>query len=147
MLATAYVGDLESYFPYFGEDEINADLLRSYAGRFTRRALRAAPFIKHQGFSEENEWRIVQFSDPDPEKGNVNYREGFYSLVPYTAWQLEPGQFFAALGLINVKPSEHARLCSDGLKEFIRSEARRHMIGETPPLVTEVSEIPFRPGF
>ncbi len=146
-LASAYVEDLESYFPYFAEGGINADLLTGYASRFARRALQTAPLVKHSGFSEENEWRIVEFSDSPNAKTTISYREGVYSLVPYSSWKFEPREFFAALGLVNLKPSQHTQLCSDGLKEFIRSEAQRHGIPETPPLVTEVSEIPFRPGF
>jgi hypothetical protein len=78
---------------------------------------------------------------------NSLFRDGAFSLIPYTILKFEPATFFGALGIINVKPSEHATLCSEGLRDFIRSEASRHGLRETKSLLTEISAIPFRPGF
>lgn len=146
-LFSAYVDDLSSYFPYFAKGEINADLLEALAIRFAKRVLKYAPFIKHEGFSEEEEWRIVQFVPANKGKVEVFFRDTAYSLVPHIALNFPPATFFAALGVINVKPSEHAAVCSEGLRNFVRAEAKKKGLGETKSLLTEVSAIPFRPGF
>lgn len=146
-LADVYARDVENYFPAFEAGEINEGLLLGYASRFATQAIEAAPFIKHTGFSEEKEWRIVRRAKNLKDTPREQYRAGTYSLIPYIALAFPPQDFFASLGLVNVKPSAHADTAIEALKKFIQSQAVSHGIFETPPLSAEISGIPYRPGF
>jgi hypothetical protein len=146
-LAVTYISELTSYFPFFEEGGINSDIMENFASRYARKILEAAPFIKHHGFSEEREWRIVQLSPHGKQGPEVHYRDGEFSLIPYVIWKFSPVKFFESIGVINIKTSEYAELASEALKEFVRSEGRKHGLDEAPISEAEISEIPYRPGF
>lgn len=97
----------------------------------------AAPFLKHEGFSEEREWRLVSrpVSHTD---SRFKHRVGTSHLIPYLELSIsqEAGEP-ANITQVIVGPTPHPRLARDAVFTLLASL-------EYKECAVEPSELPFR---
>ncbi|MCO5098119.1 MAG: DUF2971 domain-containing protein [Burkholderiaceae bacterium] len=118
------------------------------------RALMVAPFIKHSGFCEEKEWRlvIVEGLDRSPQPGResvmpVKLRPGAGSIIPFVEIELFRGldsrQDFADERALKVwvGPSANADASADAVRRLLEATGRQSY-GHS--VAVEKSRIPYR---
>jgi hypothetical protein len=97
--------------------------------------LRWAAAIKHRGFDEEREWRLVAGGT----RADSLVREGRSFLVPYIEFDLveEGKEGIDCIESVTVGPTSHPKLSEQSVKDLLD----RHGVGNC---ATTRSEIPFR---
>jgi hypothetical protein len=108
-----------------------------FYGRLMVKALAVLMALKHEGFREEQEWRLVGYSTELP----LKFRQGRFGVVPYCAIPLcKPGE---KLGLANVLIGPNA--APDSAKAAVRELVRHHTRPYPSPQPEIIaSEIPYR---
>jgi DUF2971 family protein len=102
---------------------------------FTFLILKWAPAIKHKGFEEEAEWRIVASGG----RNDCLLREGGSFLIPYVEFDLagEGKKGIDCIESVILGPTPHPELSEQSVKDLLE----RHNVRNC---VTSRSEIPFR---
>ena len=94
-----------------------------------------APLLKHPGFEEEKEWRLVS-SVPFSTEYQIRYRPTDSILIPYFAYQLCESNEALPIDSIVVGPTRATELSIRSLKGFLKSQNIDAAVLE--------SEVPFR---
>jgi Protein of unknown function (DUF2971) len=109
---------------------------RWHSPQFGDALLFAAPFLKHEAFAEEKEWRLVSkpigFKHP-----NVYYRTGRSHLIPYFKLSIRNKANKIPLRSITLGPTPHPRLASAAVESFLIST-------DMQTFTIRWSSIPFR---
>ncbi|HIF9092766.1 TPA: DUF2971 domain-containing protein [Photobacterium damselae] len=90
-----------------------------------------APLIKHSGFHEESEWRIVARNPTE----NIQYRVSKSHIVPYLVLPLIR-DYPEIIKEIYIGPNPNPHRCEKSVKQLLKSEAIEHV-------TTKISSIPF----
>lgn len=109
------------------------DAVNKYVNIFVQRFLEIAPTIKHPGFEEEKEWRIIT-KPINSMNENWKVRSGKYSLIPYYEISIEQ----LPIVEIIVAPTPHHELAMQAVCDALESNKFDTKIRILP------SKIPFR---
>jgi hypothetical protein len=114
------------------------DLITNYVEAFRTLFIRRAPLIKHHGFREEREWRLVSPAI-GPDKTPLHIRKSGSTLVPYYDLILTaPGEPFPLCEVI-IGPTTHPHLTEKSLELLFR-------LNNIGGVHTRRSIIPYRTG-
>ncbi|HEX8221466.1 MAG TPA: DUF2971 domain-containing protein [Chloroflexia bacterium] len=106
------------------------ELEREHLDEFARRFVEQAAFIKHRGFIEEDEWRLVSTHKTCTD-GHSDVREGKSTLVPYYALPItKPGEQLSLQEVV-IGPTPHMDLAIDAI-EFLICSGRLECADVTP---------------
>lgn len=98
--------------------------------------LEIAPAIKHEKFSEEDEWRLisrpVRFDDP-----RLRFREGKSTLIPYLEFKLANPNDPLGIEKLYIGPTPHKELAFMATLQLLLASG----INECTP---QISEVPYR---
>lgn len=111
------------------ERPLNDDQMRSFLEQYRGDFLRVMAIIKHEAFSEEQEWRLISPYFPRLSDCDLKFREGAAMLVPYIEVKLpqeqEPNLLF---DIVVLGPSKHPNLAMSALSAFLfKSRACSHV--------------------
>ncbi|WP_305842239.1 DUF2971 domain-containing protein [Photobacterium leiognathi] len=90
-----------------------------------------APLIKHSGFHEESEWRIVAHNPTE----NIQYRVSKSHIVPYLVLPLIR-EYPEIIKEIYIGPNPNPHRCKKSVKQLLKSESIENV-------TTKISSIPF----
>jgi len=77
-----------------------------------------APLIKHNGFTEEGEWRIIANEPKDP----IKFRVGVSYLCPYIELPLLSSKYCESLKTVIVGPNPNLNRAEISLDMFLKSK-------------------------
>jgi hypothetical protein len=118
-LVTRFLDDLVGYFPFYGQGEINADLIPSRVALFIKNFQLIAPLFKHPSYKEEEEVRVVVYRTMN--RAPIKFRSGALSIVPY----MELENIYKATGdrmaptSVTIKPAPNSEFVLKATKFFI----------------------------
>lgn len=119
----------------FGVDKVDKKTRTIKIAAFTdfwKELSSLAPIIKHKGFYEEEEWRIITESAMSSSK--VSYREGSTYIIPFCEFSFNfPEQLIKS---ITIGPTPHREISKNALRMFLQ----KHGLS----IEIKFTEIPYR---
>ena len=108
---------IESWCENFFDKDVNHEEMVSFVHTSV---CQLAPIIKDDGFSEEQEWRLVSqvLTNKSP---LFAFREGAYSLIPYLNFKIVDEEGKDCIVKTTVGPSPHMSLARNSLSAFFSS--------------------------
>jgi len=108
-------------FQSFENDENKEEKTKSLLQGFEREFLRFAARVKHPGFKEENEWRLILTLDESSNE-KVLYRSGKSTLVPYIEINIRDENGRLNIPDLWVGPTPHPDLSRSSIEDFLDAQ-------------------------
>jgi hypothetical protein len=96
-----------------------------------------ASIFKHDGFAEEQEWRLIHRGSPGSDL-RLHFREGRSGVVPYVSLSLKPDGKNLRVDQVVIGPNPHVELARDAVQSLLELYGAVHD-------GVAVSRIPYRP--
>jgi hypothetical protein len=113
--------------------------------RWQLRLVEIAPLLKHPGFREEAEWRLVcgPIGQGDP---RIKHRPGASMLTPYVELGLLNDAGTLPIDHVTVGPTPHPELSRVSVARFLEGlcSKGRLVSAESRPVTAKLSDLPFR---
>jgi hypothetical protein len=127
-----------------GEGEELRGQFHDWRERFLRSLLRFAPFTKHEGFSEEAEWRIVNRSAVFPgsaSEPSPSFRPSATRLVPFVVMHFNDYDFIDSRHLrVTVGPMNEQVIAANSMRAFLSQKLGDVSWGDR----VTISSVPYR---
>lgn len=154
-----YLEKFQSFKKDQNREEKKEPLLQS----FERDFLEFAAKVKHPGFKEENEWRLILTLDDTVDK-KILYRSGKSMLIPYIEINIKDEDGYLNIPDLWVGPTPHPELSRISIVDFLNTQKvyaykyQEDLINPTHPFLdsdnkgpkekrspnVRISEIPYR---
>jgi len=158
-----FIEDYLKKFKSFKNDQNKEEKKKSLLQDFEKDFLMFAARVKHPGFKEENEWRLILTLDETKNK-YIFYRSGKSMLVPYIEIRIRDENGYLNIPDIWVGPTPHPYLSRNSIVDFLDAQKvyaykyQEDLINPTPPFLdsdnkdpmekrspnVRISEIPYR---
>lgn len=134
-----------------GEDGLQDFTSKYYQTGFFRNYVLLCPWLKHESFEREHEWRLIggcNVNDRFDEDGKeIDWRSRGAMLLPFCKLRIDEettakgDDFPVPLTSVMIGPSSYPYLLRDSVASFLRSH---HSEGKTPHIFPRISDTSYR---